>query len=218
VIFFLPTLAKIWLPWQLPIETCDQKCLIQISRPRQTPVISNHTLVISRRNAFIAILVPKLIAMVTPLCPCVLECHTLIRWQLKPYLKTKHTTEVMAILRYFCPFWLKFGCTGNIPWNFVIRNVFFRGSNHENPVISNHILVISHRNVVYDSCTQWYAHTRAVLKGTLRRRLSHGYFSFIAKYTSNWLMSHRSHPQIFTFKGAGPNFLALRGEIWSMLW
>jgi len=32
------------------------------------------------------------------------------------------------------------------------------------------------------------------VKGTLRRRLSHGYFSFIAKYTSNWLMSHRSHP------------------------
>jgi len=46
------------------------------------------------------------------------------------------------------------------------------------------------------------------VKGTLRRRLSHGYFSFIAKYTSNWLMSHQSHPQIITFKGAGPNFLA----------
>ena len=44
------------------------------------------------------------------------------------------------------------------------------------------------------------------LKGTLRRRLSYGYFSFIAKYASNWLMSHRSHPQIFTFKGAGPIF------------
>jgi len=27
-------------------------------------------------------------------------------------------------------------------------------------------------------------------------------------------MSHQSHPQIFTFKGAGPNFLAWRGEIW----
>ena len=26
---------------------------------------------------------------------------------------------------------------------------------------------------------------RAYLKGTLRRRLSYGYFSFIAKYTSN---------------------------------
>ena len=55
-------------------------------------------------------------------------------------------------------------------------------------------------------------------KGTLRRRLSHGYFSFIAKYTSSWLMSHRSHPQIITFKGAEPNFLAWCGEIWSMLW
>ena len=56
------------------------------------------------------------------------------------------------------------------------------------------------------------------VKGTLRRRLSYGYFSFIAKYASNWLMSHRFHPQIFTFKGAGPNVLAWRGEIWSMLW
>ena len=55
-------------------------------------------------------------------------------------------------------------------------------------------------------------------KGTLRRRLSYGYFSFIAKYASNWLMYHLSHPQIFTFKGAGPNFLAWCGEIWSMLW
>ena len=52
-------------------------------------------------------------------------------------------------------------------------------------------------------------HESFALKGTLRRRLSHGYFSFIAKYTSNWLMSHRSHPQIFTFKGAGPNFFSM---------
>jgi len=34
-----------------------------------TPVISNRILVISRRNAFIAILVPKLVAMATPFCP-----------------------------------------------------------------------------------------------------------------------------------------------------
>jgi len=33
------------------------------------PVISNHILIISRRNAFIAILVQKLVAVVTPLCP-----------------------------------------------------------------------------------------------------------------------------------------------------
>jgi len=38
----------------------------------KTPVISNHILVISRRNAFIcfiAIIVPKLVAMVTAVCP-----------------------------------------------------------------------------------------------------------------------------------------------------
>ena len=35
----------------------------------KTSVISNYLLVISRRNAFIAILVAKLAAMVTPLCP-----------------------------------------------------------------------------------------------------------------------------------------------------
>ena len=68
------------------------------------------------------------------------------------------------------------------------------------------------------SCVQLRCDNDMHFKGTLRRRLSHGYFSFIAKYTSNWLMSYRSHPQIFTFKEAGPNFLAWRGEIWSMLW
>ena len=35
----------------------------------KTPDISNHLLVVSRRNAFIAILVAKLAAMATPLCP-----------------------------------------------------------------------------------------------------------------------------------------------------
>ena len=35
----------------------------------KTPVIINHILAISHRNAFIAILVPKLVAVVTPLCP-----------------------------------------------------------------------------------------------------------------------------------------------------
>ena len=35
----------------------------------KTPVIRNHIPVVSRRNAFICILVPKLVAMVTPLCP-----------------------------------------------------------------------------------------------------------------------------------------------------
>jgi len=54
VIFWL-ILAKIWLPWQRPLDPCNQKCLLWIGRPRKPPVISNHIPVISRRNAFICI-------------------------------------------------------------------------------------------------------------------------------------------------------------------
>ena len=65
---FLPILAKIWLPWQRPLDPCNQKCLLQIGRPRRLPVISNHIPVVSRRNA-LAILVPKLVAIVMRFCP-----------------------------------------------------------------------------------------------------------------------------------------------------
>ena len=60
VIFWL-ILTKIWLPWQRPLDPCNQKCFLWIGGRRKPPVISNHILVI-------AILVPKLVAMVTPLC------------------------------------------------------------------------------------------------------------------------------------------------------
>jgi len=66
---FLPILAKIWLPWQRLLNPCSQQCLLLIGRPGKPPVISNRILVISHRNAFVANLVPKLVAMVTPLCP-----------------------------------------------------------------------------------------------------------------------------------------------------
>ena len=56
---FWPISAKIWLPWQRPLDPCNQKCFLWIGRPRKPPVISNHILAISHRNAFIAILVPK---------------------------------------------------------------------------------------------------------------------------------------------------------------
>jgi len=70
-IFWL-ILAKIWLPWQRPLDPCNQKCLLWIGRRGKPPVISNNILVISRRNGFICIyrnFSPKLVAMVTPLCP-----------------------------------------------------------------------------------------------------------------------------------------------------
>ena len=53
--FFLPILAKIWLPWQRPLDPWNQKCLLWIGRPRKPPVISNRILVIFHTNAFICI-------------------------------------------------------------------------------------------------------------------------------------------------------------------
>jgi len=67
-VIFLPILAKTWLPWQRPLDPCNQKCLLWIGQSRKPPVISNHILAISRRNA-LAILVPKLVAMVMRFCP-----------------------------------------------------------------------------------------------------------------------------------------------------
>ena len=58
-VIFWPILAKIWLPWQRPLDPCNQKCLHWIGRPQKNPVISNHILAISHRNASIAILVQK---------------------------------------------------------------------------------------------------------------------------------------------------------------
>jgi len=54
-VIFWPILATISLPWQRPLDPCNQKCLLWIGWPRKPPVISNRILVISRRNAFICI-------------------------------------------------------------------------------------------------------------------------------------------------------------------
>ena len=34
-VIFWPILAKIWLPWQRPLDRCNQKCLIWIDRPQK---------------------------------------------------------------------------------------------------------------------------------------------------------------------------------------
>jgi len=52
---FWPILAKTWLPWQRPLDPCNQRCLLWIGRPRKPPVISNHILAISHRNACLCI-------------------------------------------------------------------------------------------------------------------------------------------------------------------
>jgi len=66
----LPILAKTWLSWKPPLDPCNQRCLLW-GRPQKPSAISNHVLAISCRNAlyaFIATLIPKLLAMVKPLC------------------------------------------------------------------------------------------------------------------------------------------------------
>ena len=34
-VILLPILAKNWLPWQCPLDPCNQKCLLWIHRPRK---------------------------------------------------------------------------------------------------------------------------------------------------------------------------------------
>ena len=51
-VIFWPILAKIWLPWQRPLNPCNQKCLLWIGRPQKPPVMSNRILGISRISAF----------------------------------------------------------------------------------------------------------------------------------------------------------------------
>jgi len=53
--FFWPILAKMLLPWQRPLDPCNQKCLLWIGRTQKPLVISNRIPVISRRNTFICI-------------------------------------------------------------------------------------------------------------------------------------------------------------------
>jgi len=54
-VIFWPILAKIWLPWQRPLDSCSQKCLLWIVQPRKRPVVSNRILVISHTNSFISV-------------------------------------------------------------------------------------------------------------------------------------------------------------------
>ena len=148
-----PILAKIWLPWQRPLDPCNQKCLLWIGRLRKLPAMSNPILAISRRNAFIAILVPKLVAMVMrfcPLCTGVSQMNSTIAQtlsQTKLCMDMLHTTEVMAIFVILWPILAKIW----LPWQRPLdpcnqKCLLWIGQPRKPPVISYHILAISHRN------------------------------------------------------------------------
>ena len=155
-VIFWPILSKIWLPWQRPLDPCNQKCLLRIGRPRKPSVISNHILAISHRNAFICIyriLVPKLVAMVTPLCPL---CTGVSKMN-SPMTQTLSQNQTLHgyvaynwsyghfcdFLAYFVQNLVAMAC----PLDPCNQKCLLRiGRPRKPPVISNHILAISHRN------------------------------------------------------------------------
>ena len=124
-VIHLLILAKNWLPWQRPLDPCNQKCLLWIARPRKPPVISKLILVVSRRNSFICIYInfsPKI------------GCHGNARLFLvygsvidefpdstNPISKPKSAwmcciqLKLWPFLLFFGLFWPKFGCHGNAP-------------------------------------------------------------------------------------------------------
>jgi len=126
-VIFWPILAKIWLPWQRPLDPCNQKCLLWIDQPRKPPVMSNHILVISRRSVF------KLICNYSNFCPKI-GCHgnaplcPMFGSVTDEFLDSTNPTskpnsawicciqlKSWSFLWYFSLFWPIFGCHGNVP-------------------------------------------------------------------------------------------------------
>jgi len=135
---FLPILAKICLPWQRLLHPCNQKCLLWIGRPRKPRVISNHIFDYLLQKCIYS-LVPKLVAMVKPLCAVCTEvsqmnlpiAQTLCQNQtLRGYVAYNWS---YAIFVRFLPILTNICCHCNIHYTGAIRNVFLVLADHENP-------------------------------------------------------------------------------------
>jgi len=126
--------------------------LVDHENPLLEVITFSLSLVEMHLYAFITTLVPKFVAMVMPLCPLCTGVSQTNSLMLQPYLKTKlcmdmlHTTEVMAILWYFCLFWPKLGCHGNVLRPLQSEMSSLDCSTTKTPAVSNRILVISHTN------------------------------------------------------------------------
>ena len=122
---FWTILAKIWLPWQRPLDPCNQKCLFWIGRPRKPPVISNHILAIFCRNSFICIysnFSPKIgchgNAPLSLVCGSVkgeFPDGTNPIWKPNSAWICCIQLKLWPFLWFFGLFWPKFGCHGNAP-------------------------------------------------------------------------------------------------------
>ena len=135
------------------LEPWNQKCLPQIGEPRKLPVISNRIPVVSGRNALTAILVPKLVAMVTSLC---LLCTTVSQMNspMAHTLSQKQTLHGYVANNWsyghFCYICAHFGqnlvavATSHRPVQAAMSSLDWLTT--KTPVTSNRILVISSRN------------------------------------------------------------------------
>jgi len=94
-------LAKIWLPWQRPLDPCNQKCFLWIGGRRKTPVISNHILVICR-------LCTEVSQMNSPIPQTLYQNQTL-------HGHVAYNWSYGHFSDFFGLFWPKFGCHGNVP-------------------------------------------------------------------------------------------------------
>jgi len=134
------------------LRTLQSESFLQIGLPRRLPVISNRIPGVSRSNASIAILVPKLVAVVTPLCPlCTgmsqmnsLIAHTLSQNQSLWIWCIQQ--KLWPFLWYFSPIVAK----NWLPWQYPLvpchqECLVWIGRPRKPPVISNHILAISRR-------------------------------------------------------------------------
>ena len=130
---FCSVFAKYWWPWQRPVIIHHQK-MFQLDRltsknPLQVFMLS---LSVFDLNSVITVYFPKLVTMVTPLCPLHMGCTSWVRWQQKSYLRTKPYVDISprtAVITVFvwCSLGLKkFGYHGN--------NVLVRFADLENPL------------------------------------------------------------------------------------
>jgi len=100
-------------------------------------------------HAFIAILVPKLVAMVMPLC---LLCTRVskVNSQMAQTLYQNQTAWIGRLqltlwpfLCFFGLFWPKFGCHGKAPYTLAITNVFFGLADPKNHTLESKIVSIA---------------------------------------------------------------------------
>ena len=141
-VIFLPTLAKKLVAMATSLRPLQSECFRWIGGRRKTPVVSNHILVISGRNALICIysnFSPKIGCHGNALLSLVYqsvtdEFHDSTNPISKPNSVT-HTTEVVAIFVTFLPILAKNWLPWQRPLDPCNQNVFVGLADDEKPLL-----------------------------------------------------------------------------------